>query len=355
MNKMIVSLSLLMVVVMSSSSPAADRVVLVIHGGVGTLTIDEMKSENHTREDYEAVLADSLRAGFKAIQAKGAVDGVEAAIRVLEDSPLFNAGKGAALTADGRAELDASIMEGRVTGSGEGKKDPRKRAGAVTGLMHVRNPIAAARAVMEMDQSRHSFMAGTGAEALVLNDANRAKFNIEKVENTYFWTERRLKQVRPEQRDHSTLPGRDRFVGTVGAVALVNGSLVAGTSTGGVSNKLPGRVGDSPVIGAGTYADDRACGVSCTGTGELFIRHAVAHDVAARMRYKSLGVVQAAKETIAELPDEDGGVGGLIALDTKGVPAFITSPKCDGMYRGYVTEKGDVFVAIFMKDEWKKK
>lgn len=341
---------------LSLSLTAAVPVVLVIHGGAGVMTEAEMKAEGLTRDEYEKTLAKALTAGWTAMQAKNAsgVAGVEAAIRVLEDSPLFNAGLGAALTRDGRAELDASIMEGTMANPGLGKLDPRKRAGAVTGVTHVKNPISAARAVMEMDGSTHSILAGTGAEDFVLSDANRKKYAIERVENQYFWTERRLKQIRTKTELQSRGPGLDRFYGTVGAVAVVNGSIVAGTSTGGTARKWTGRVGDTPVLGAGTYADDRACGVSCTGIGELFLRHVTAHDVTARMIYKKIGVEQAAKEAIDEMPDDDRGVGGLIALDAKGVPAFAMSAKSDGMYRGYVTARGDVYVAIAVKDEWKK-
>jgi len=343
-------LALLAVIVMNTTISAADPVVLVIHGGAGVLTEAEMNAANATPADYEAALAQSLSAGWAALQTKTGADAVEAAIRVMEDSPLFNAGKGAALTRDGHAELDASMMEGRMVGSAVGKLDPKKRAGAVTGVMHVKNPIAAARAVMEMEEARHSILAGLGAEEFVLNDVNRKKYGIDKVDNAYFWTDRRLKQVQPGAKQAS---GHDRFVGTVGAVALSKGTLVAGTSTGGTAKKWPGRIGDTPVFGAGTYADDRAAGVSCTGTGELFLRHVVAHDVCARMRYKNIGVVQAGREAIDELPDMPDGVGGLIALDTHGVAAFPMSALCTGMYRGYVTEKGDVFVAVYAKDPWK--
>src|SRR5206468_1141674 len=146
----------------------------------------------------------------------------------------------------------------------------------------------------------------------------------------------------------------DRYFGTVGAAARKDGTLAAGTSTGGLTNKLRGRVGDSPLIGAGTYADDRACGVSCTGTGEVFIRHAVAHDVAARMIYGKLSVEDAAGQTMKELPDEEGGVGGLIALDAHGHNSFALSPLCEGVYRGYVTEAGEIYVAIYAKDQLKR-
>ncbi|MFO0928423.1 MAG: isoaspartyl peptidase/L-asparaginase [Gemmataceae bacterium] len=335
------------------------KVVLVVHGGAGVLTDKEMAREGLKREQLERGLARALTAGYAALQRPEStpVDAVEAAIRVLEDDALFNAGRGAVLTHDGRAELDASIMDGRTTRrpgeKGEGKRDPRKRAGAVAGVWHVKNPISAARAVMEMPGSRHVLLTGAGAEDVVLAADVMKRYRIEKVSNTYFWTDRRVREIRQAvaaERSEKAARGpvrRDQRFGTVGAVACKSGAVAAGTSTGGLTNKLPGRVGDSPLIGAGTYADDRACGVSCTGTGEVFIRHAVAHDVVARMLYKRLPVDRAVRETIDELPDEDEGVGGLIALDRDGRPAFGIAPRGLGMYRGYVTEKGELFVAVF--------
>jgi beta-aspartyl-peptidase (threonine type) len=322
--------------------PAA---VLVVHGGLGVLTADELAAEKLTRGEFEAALAESLRAGHtKWAAGRPGPEVVEAAVRVLEDSPLFNAGRGAALTADGRAELDAAIMEGRMTGSAEGKRDPRKRAGAVAGVTHLKNPISAARSVLEMPGGEHTLLYGDGAERYVLSAAARDRVMVEGVPNTYFWTDRRLKQVRPKP--------KDKF-GTVGAVALdKTGSLTAGTSTGGTAGKQPGRIGDSPLLGAGTYADDRACGVSGTGTGELFIRHAVAHDVVARMLYGKAEVVTAAQASIDQLPDEEFGVGGLIALDRQGRPAFAMSGRSVGMYRGYVTAAGEVFTAVYKADGW---
>jgi beta-aspartyl-peptidase (threonine type) len=334
-----------------------------------------MKKEGLGREDYEKALAQALKAGYQALkEAKTSADAVEAAIRVMEDSGLFNAGRGAAFTSDGRIELDAAIMEGKVKGKGEGKSDPRKRAGAIAGVSHIKNPISAARAVMEMEGSRHVMLSGQGAEAFALGEPNRAKkYRIEEVSNLYFWSDRRLRQIReefkrgeagPKQKDVVVPPpagqrgqggGIDQRVGTVGAVALdKHKNLAAGTSTGGLTNKHPGRVGDSPVIGAGTYADDRACGVSCTGTGEVFIRHAVAHDVVARMLYAKDPVEKAAADAIEQLPDEEEGVGGLIALDKDGKHYFAMSKKSLGMYRGYVTEEGQIFVAIFRNKEEKR-
>ncbi len=348
------------------------KTVLVIHGGAGVVPEKDRKDEGWTHADFEQTLARAMQAGFKAMAPEGktSVDAVEAAIRVLEDSELFNAGRGAVFTSDGRVELDAAIMEGVMEGSAPGKRDPRKRAGAITGVTHVRNPISAARAVLEMEGGRHMMLAGEGAERYVLSEAVKSRFNIERVNNLYFWTDLRLRHIRAAEKkqekrradgqEHSgdqlagQLPAMQRF-GTVGCVALDRRKMIAaGTSTGGVDNKWPGRIGDCPVIGAGTYADNRACGVSCTGTGEVFIRHAVAYDVVARMVYGKSNVADAAKATIDNLPDEEGGIGGLIALDHDGRHAFGISKKGEGMYRGFVTEDGSIYVQIYTNDAPKK-
>ena len=350
------------------------QTVLVIHGGAGVLDEDEMKVLGLKKEDYEQALGRSLATGFNLWkQDKSSVEVVEAAIRVLEDCELFNAGKGAAFTSDGRVELDAAIMEGEMTSADNpakrdlGKMDPRKRAGAVAAVSHLKNPISAARAVMEMSDNRHVMLVGEGAENFALNDENRQRYQIQRVSNLYFWTDRRVTQIRSEfkkanigitQQDLATIPvarngsyGADRRFGTVGAVAVsAKKKIAVGTSTGGLANKLPGRIGDSPIIGAGTYADDRACGVSCTGTGEVFIRHAVAHDIVARMLYGKKNTAEAVRETVDALPDEDGGVGGLIALGPDGNPAFGMSKNSVGMYRGYVTRTGEIYVAVLKDD-----
>lgn len=356
---------------MSSSRPK--RVVLVIHGGAGVITEEEMKAEGLTRREFEHALVRSLAAGYDALKRKGgtSVDAVEAAVRVMEDCDLFNAGVGAAFNSDGRVELDAAIMEGKMTGHGEGKQDPRRRAGAVAAVTHIKNPISAARAVMEMEGSRHVLLVGDGAERFSLEEANRVRYHIEAVSNLYFWTDRRLRQIRGEFRRNSGDASRNRVsvvpnaerraarpdfrLGTVGAVACDRqGLLAAATSTGGLTNKLPGRVGDSPLFGCGTYADDRACGVSCTGTGEVFIRHVVAHDVVARMLYGGKSVADAVQATISGLPDEDGGVGGLIALDREGRHAFGMSPRSVGMYRGYATDDGQFYVGVYANEREKQ-
>jgi beta-aspartyl-peptidase (threonine type) len=345
-----------------------DRVVLVIHGGAGVLNEKEMEDAKLKQEEFEKGLADALAAGYDAWKKKkSSVDMVEEAIRVMEDSPLFNAGKGCALNEDGQPELDAAIMEGnmdqREEGPPLGKRDPRKRAGAVAAVGHIKNPISAARAVMEMrDQRQPVLLVGVGAEMFVFSKEVQERYpgRIKQVPNVYFWTPRRLKEFpevrkafkEEEEKRKENEKKRQKLrpsqkAGTVGAVALdMENNLAAGTSTGGLTNKMRGRVGDSPLIGAGTYADKRACGVSCTGTGEVFIRHAVAHDVVARMLYGKCDVETAVQKTIEELPDEKDGVGGLIALDHKGRQAFGMSKLSDGMYRGYVTEKGVRYVAV---------
>lgn len=341
----------------TSISPAAPpQIVLVAHGGAGVLTAEELKKEGLTKEQFETNLAKALAAGYTVLNEKGktGVDAVEATIRILEDCELFNAGKGAALTTEGRAELDAAIVDGTMIGSGEGKRDPRKRAGAVTGITEIKNPISAARAVMEMPGQKHAMLAGPRGEEYFFAPDIMSKFRLERVPNSYFQTERRLRQVRPKEKQ-TKRDGADARFGTVGCVALDSrGSLVAGTSTGGLARKMPGRVGDTPMIGGGTYADDRACGVSCTGTGEVFLRYATAADVVGRMRHGKQSITDAVNGAIADLPDEPGGVGGLIALDKEGRAAFGMSAKSVGMYRGYVTAEGKVFVATYVGDGWRE-
>jgi beta-aspartyl-peptidase (threonine type) len=278
----------------------------------------------------------ALHAGYKALlREKGtSLDAVEAAIRVLEDSPLYNAGKGAVFTSEGRNELDASIMEGK-----------QLRAGAVAGVTIIKNPITAARAVME--KSKHVLLTGRGAELFATQQ------NLDIVDPSYFWTLKRwneLKEAQQKEKDEkrkkSTAPARPRYFGTVGAVALDrNGNLAAGTSTGGMTNKRTGRLGDSPIIGAGTYADNEACGVSCTGHGEFFIRYAVSHDIAALVKYKGLSVQEAADEVVQKKLKKAGGEGAVIVLDTKGNVAV--SFNSERMFRGWITMDGKVHIVAF--------
>jgi beta-aspartyl-peptidase (threonine type) len=310
----------------------ADKVVLVIHGGAGTPKEDGFPPalEKLCRSDLEQ----SLRIGYEILKKGGkSIDAVEATIKFLEDSPRFNAGRGAVFTRDGTNELDASIMEGA-----------ERRAGAVAGVSRIKNPISAARIVM--DKTEHVLMVGAGAERLAF------LHGLSEVSPRYFWTEHRWKELereatRVDSAGGASLPRRQHF-GTVGAVALdQSGHLAAGTSTGGMNYKRSGRLGDSPIISAGTYCDNRTCGVSCTGHGEVFIKHAVAFDVSARMRYKKLGVAEAVDQVFAELPKEDGGVGGLVALDREGRAVLKYNTR--GMYRGSISADGVVSVMIYAK------
>lgn len=320
---------------LQASEPAA-KVVLAVHGGTG---IEKAEMTPEAEKAYRAGLEQALRTGYAVLQKADAtsLDAIEAAIRVLEDDPMFNAGRGAVFTREGRNELDASIMEGKT-----------KRAGAVAGVTIVKNPITAARAVME--KSKHVLLIGRGAEVF----ATKAGLDI--VDPSWFWTERRWKQIeeiwKEEQRDRgkqgNSVPARKsvRELGTVGAVALDRaGNLAAGTSTGGMTGKQFGRVGDSPIIGAGTYADNSACAVSATGHGEFFIRFAVAHEIVSLMKHKKVSVQGAADEVVNKTLKEVGGEGGVIALDAQGRAAFPFNS--EGLYRGYVTERGEVKVMLY--------
>jgi len=299
---------------------------MVIHGGAGTIERSEMTAENE--KAHRAGLEQALKAGYDILERGGSsLDAVQAAIQVLEDDPLFNAGKGAVFTHEGTNELDASIMDGRTL-----------NAGAVAALQHIRNPIILARLVME--KSPHVMLEGEGAEAF------GKKMGVQFVDQKYFYTDERWQSLQKEKAKHSPAPtpDKDRH-GTVGAVALdKSGNLAAGTSTGGTTNKQFGRIGDSPIIGAGTYANNRTCAVSGTGDGEYFIRSLAAYDVSAMMEYKGMPVQKAAQAVIEKV-GKLGGTGGLVALDKDGNSAmpFNTS----GMYRGSVDSDGKISVAIY--------
>ena len=306
--------------------------MLVVHGGAGTITRASMTPE--LEKEYREKLAEAMKAGH-AVLAKGgtSLDAVEAVIRILEDSPLFNAGKGAVFTHEGRNELDASIMDGRTL-----------KAGAVAGVTILKNPITAARAVME--KSKHVLLVGRGAELFA------TKMGLEIVDPSYFWTEKRWKALQQDLLKEAGKPQAELEViepkkfGTVGCVALdQNGDLAAGTSTGGMTNKMFGRVGDSPIIGAGTYADNNTCAVSGTGDGEYFIRLGVARDIAALMAYRNMTVKQAAEEVIHHKLTKLGGEGGVIALDAKG--NFTMTFNSEGMYRGWIGPDGVPHVEIY--------
>jgi len=297
---------------------------MVIHGGAGTIERSEMapEKEKAVRDGLEQ----SLKAGYAVLQRGGAsLDAVEAAIRVLEDNPLFNAGKGAVFTHQGTNELDSSIMDGKSL-----------KAGAVAAVKHVRNPISLARLVME--KSPHVMLEGEGAEAFAKH------MGVQLVDAKYFYTEERWRELEKAKSSPTPANDKDRH-GTVGAVALdQSGNLAAGTSTGGITNKQFGRVGDSPIVGAGTYANNRTCAVSCTGDGEYFIRAVVAHSISTMMEYKGMSVqdaAQAALDQAAQL----GGKGGLIALDKDG--NFTMPFNTSGMYRGKVGPDGKMSVEIY--------
>ncbi len=322
-----------------TQAPSPSPTALVIHGGAGVIERSALSAA-----DERAVRADlgrALDAGNAILTGGGsALDAVQAAIVVLEDSPRFNAGKGAVFDADGGHQLDASIMEGHT-----------RRAGAVAGVTTVRNPIRLARAVME--HSQHVMLAGTGAEAFA-----DTREDIVRVPNRWFDTDTRRRQLELAQAREQAQAGltpEDRiptvdgmYFGTVGAVALdAHGHIAAATSTGGMTNKRWGRIGDSPVIGAGTYADAR-CGVSGTGWGEFYIRAAVAHDICARVAYRGDTLAAAAEEVVNKVVPALGGDGGAIALDRDGNIAmpFNTS----GMYRAWIKPDGSRRVAIFKED-----
>lgn len=290
-------------------------IAIAIHGGAGTLSRRKMTPA--ASERYKAGLSRALEAGHAVLAAKGsALDAVCAAVVAMEDMPLFNAGRGACYNTDEKHELDASVMDGAT-----------QRAGAVAAVSRIRNPVLAARAVME--NSRHVLLMGRGAERFA------RKHGLTLVDESYFHTQSRLAALRKRIEGHH---------GTVGAVALdANGQLSAATSTGGYTGKLPGRVGDSPIIGAGNYADD-ACAVSATGIGEAFIRGVLAYDVAARMHYLGEPLAKAAQAAMKKLAALKAD-GGLIAVDRRGniVMPFIS----EGMYRAAIDRRGHRTVAIY--------
>ena len=324
-------------------SPQTPKLGFMIHGGAGVIKKGSLSPERE--KEYRAKLEEAVLAGYKTLQSgKTGLDAVETAIRLLEDSPLFNAGKGAVFTAEGKNELDASIMDGKTL-----------MAGAVAGLRHVKNPITLARAVME--KSPHVMMVGDGAEKFA------KEMNIEFVEEKYFWTQERwdaLQRIIQQEKEKEKAARENKKVslntdlrlepenkfGTVGAVALDSaGNLAAGTSTGGMTYKKFGRVGDAPIIGAGTYANNDACAVSATGWGEYFIRIGVARDIAAMMEYQAMPVQKAADRVIKEKLQKLGGDGGVIAMDKFGNMAI--SFNSGGMYRAYINGEGKPVVEIY--------
>lgn len=313
--------------------------VLVLHGGAGTILKGDMTPEEEAA--YRQKLQEALTAGSNILKNNGSsLDAVEAAINILEDSPLFNAGKGAVFNAKGKNELDASIMDGNTL-----------MAGAIAGVHHIKNPISLARLVME--KSPHVMMAGDGAEEFAQQQG------IKLMPEEYFYYEKRFQQlqkIKQKEAEQDSLksknmnfyykPFGDSKFGTVGAVALDKaGNLAAGTSTGGMTNKKFGRIGDTPIIGAGTYANNRTCAVSSTGYGEYFIRGVVAYDISALMEYKGLSLKDAANEVINKKLAAMGGTGGVIALDRNG--NFTMPFNTEGMYRAYIKEDGSTEILIY--------
>ena len=301
---------------------------IVIHGGAGTILRENMTPERE--EAYHASLRAALDAGYQVLEEGGsAVDAVLAAVMVMEDDSLFNAGKGAVFTHEGTNELDAAVMEGRD-----------RNAGAVAGVKRIRNPIVLARLVM--DESPHVMMAGEGAETF------GRQFDIEEVDPEYFYTETRWRALERARAQATRDITRDRelALGTVGAVARDrNGDLAAATSTGGMTNKRFGRIGDVPVIGAGTYASNESCAISATGHGEYFIRNVVSREICARMEYLGESLQEAAEAVVMERLLDHGGTGGVVGIDRSGhLTMTLNTP---GMYRGHRLAGEELFTAIY--------
>jgi beta-aspartyl-peptidase (threonine type) len=303
---------------------------IVIHGGAGTILRENLTEELEVA--YHAALALALETGYQILDSGGtALDAVVAAVRILEDEPLFNAGRGAVFTSDGTNELDAAIMDGATL-----------NAGAIAGVKRVKNPITLARLVME--ESPHVFMVGEGAETFGRG------FGVEEVDPSWFYTEARWEALqRAQAREAIELSwneGEDWRYGTVGAVARDrNGDLAAATSTGGMTNKRFGRVGDVPVIGAGTYASNASCAISATGHGEYFIRTVVAREICARIEYLGESIETATRAVIDDRLGVLGGTGGVVGLDREGRPVlYMNTP---GMYRGHYLAGGTPFTAIY--------
>lgn len=331
-----------------AEQPVSDKVEgdnfgIVIHGGAGTILKENMTDS--LEAEYKAVLEEAVRIGHEILANGGtSIEAVQRTINVMEDHPLFNAGKGAVFTSEGTNELDASIMDGETL-----------NAGAVAGVTNVKNPINLAYQVME--NSPHVFLAGKGAEQFAKEQ------NLELVEPSYFHTDarfnslQRIKDTEKTELDHDGQKTafldpfiKDSKFGTVGAVALdKNGNLAAGTSTGGMTNKKWGRIGDVPIIGAGNYANNATCAVSATGWGEYFIRGVVAYDISAMMEYKNMSLQEAASAVIQDKLTELGGEGGIVAIDNKGNIAMEFNSA--GMYRAAMNKEGELTIGIYEENE----
>jgi beta-aspartyl-peptidase (threonine type) len=306
------------------------NISIAIHGGAGTILRAEMSAEKE--QQYKDALQEALDAGYLVLENNGtALDAVEVAVKKLENCPLFNAAKGSVFNAIGKHEMDASIMDGKTT-----------LAGAVCGVHNIQNPVSLARQVME--QTEHVLLMGEGAMDFA------ATIGYPFIDDDYFYDEFRyqqwlkIKDTENFQLDHSDL--KDKKFGTVGAVALdAHGNIAAATSTGGMTNKKFGRVGDSPIIGAGTYANNATCAVSCTGSGEYFLRGVVAYDVACLIEHKNYSLQDACEEVIQHRLKNIGGDGGLIAVDTKG--NITLSFNTEGMYRASKNNVGVQEISIY--------
>ncbi|MEM1263220.1 MAG: isoaspartyl peptidase/L-asparaginase [Pseudomonadota bacterium] len=319
----------LLLALLASPLAGADDFAIAVHGGAGTIERADLNADQERQ--IRLTLETALRAGHQRLEnGASAVDAIEAAIVILEDSPFFNAGKGAVFTHRGSNSLDASIMDGAD-----------RNAGAVAGVSHIRNPILLARRVM--DESPHVLLSGAGAEEFALEQG----FDL--TPGKYFYTEHRwlqLQRALSQKTSQQALPPEEFRFGTVGAVALdKTGNIAAGTSTGGMTNKRYDRIGDSPIIGAGTYADNATCAVSSTGHGEYFIRAAVAHDIASQMRYAGHDLATAARDVVQERLVAIGGTGGIIAIDANGNIAL--EHNTAGMYRGSIDTDGKLTTAIY--------
>lgn len=301
-------------------------IAIAIHGGAGVIPRASMTPENEAA--YRKDLDLAVRAGYGILERGGtSLDAVMAAVKVLEDSPLFNAGNGSVFNSEGVNELDAAIMDGKTL-----------NAGAVAGVRHIKNPIELARLVM--DKSPHVFLTGQGAEDFALEQG------VPFVPRSYFWTEKRWKQLESAKRGDRLSSAEIGYFGTVGAVAVDrDGNLAAATSTGGLTNKRWGRVGDTPILGAGTYADNESCAVSATGSGEYFMRTVFAHEISAQMKYRGLAVREAAREVLHGRLQAIGGEGGVIVVDRKGNIAMDFNS--DGMFRAAMDSTGRHEVAIY--------
>lgn len=345
--KKIYALTLLLLIIFSCNNKATQEKItskkvndfaIIIHGGAGTILKKNITPEKE--EAYKSKLTEAIKIGYTILENGGtSIDAIEKTIHVLENSPLFNAGKGAVFTHDGTNELDASIMTGN-----------NLNAGAVAGVKNVKNPISLARKVME--NSPHVLLSGQGASTFAKEQG------LEIVDSSYFFTENRyqsLQRVKEKMKAEQTHDAKTAFYdpeikdskyGTVGCVALdKNGNITAGTSTGGMTNKRWNRIGDTPIIGSGTYANNKTCGVSSTGWGEYFIRAQVAYDISALMEYKNLTLKEATTEVIQHKLKKLGGTGGVVALDKDGNMSFEFNTA--GMYRASMNDKGELIVKIY--------